>query len=224
MTVLLVEDHRELAQWLATELRHAGWAPEIASTAADARHRVRQRSYDVLLVDIGLPDGDGIALCRDLRAMTDAPLLMVTARQDVEDRVRALDSGADDYLAKPFAVDELLARMRAIRRRHHHDDGPILECGPLRVWVEERRAEVAGAPLALSRREFDLLAVLMRHPGRVYTREALLEAAWGYDFYGESNVVDVTVRRLRGRIAEAAGIELEAVRGVGYRLASPPPP
>lgn len=223
MTVLIVEDHRELAAWMTTELRHAGWTVTTSPTAADALHRVRYNPFDVILIDIGLPDVDGISLCHQLRQMTDAPILMVTARQSLNDRVAALDGGADDYLAKPFAVEELLARMRAILRRTRPDAGPILELGHIRLWTEERRCEAKGVPLRLSRREFDLLAALLRYPRRVFTREDLLEAAWGYDFYGESNVIDVTVRRLRDRLGDDVGVQIVAVRGIGYRIEVPPP-
>lgn len=218
MTVLLVEDHRALAQWLTGELQHAGWSVARATTGAEARQLVRQRAYDVLLVDIGLPDVDGVDLCQELRAITPAPILMITARHDIPERVRALDRGADDYLPKPFAIEELVARMRAILRRTRGEPGPILECGPVRIFVEERRVEVEGTTLALSRREFDLLVVLARHPGRVFPRDALLESAWGYDFYGESNVVDVTIRRLRSRLEAFPTLDVQSVRGVGYRL------
>ena len=218
MTVLLVEDHRALAQWLTGELQHAGWTVARAATAAEARQLVRRRTYDVLLVDIGLPDADGVDLCQELRTMTPAPILMITARHDIPERVRALDHGADDYLPKPFAIEELVARMRAILRRTRGEPGPVLECGPARIFVEERRVEVEGQTLTLTRREFDLLVVLARHPGRVFARDALLESAWGYDFYGESNVVDVTIRRLRARLEPFPGLDVQAVRGVGYRL------
>lgn len=218
MTVLLVEDHRALAQWLTGELQHAGWTVARAATAAEARELVRRRTYDVLLVDIGLPDADGVDLCQELRTTTPAPILMITARHDIPERVRALDHGADDYLPKPFAMEELVARMRAILRRTRGEPGPVLECGPARIFVEERRVEVEGRTLMLTRREFDLLVVLARHPGRVFPRDALLESAWGYDFYGESNVVDVTIRRLRARLEPFPALDVQAVRGVGYRL------
>ncbi|MDA8201086.1 MAG: response regulator transcription factor [Thermaerobacter sp.] len=218
MTVLLVEDHRALAQWLTGELQHAGWTVVRAGTAAEAQQLVRRRTYDVLLVDIGLPDADGVDLCQELRTITPAPILMITARHDIPERVRALDHGADDYLPKPFAIEELVARMRAILRRTRGEPGPVLECGPARIFVEERRVEVEGQTLTLTRREFDLLVVLARHPGRVFARDALLESAWGYDFYGESNVVDVTIRRLRSRLEPFPALDVQAVRGVGYRL------
>lgn len=218
MTVLIIEDHRELAQWMSVELTHAGWQVDVAYSAAQALTAARQQVFDAILIDIGLPDEDGFSLCRKLKSFTRAAILMVTARQEISDRVKALDGGADDYVAKPFAIEELLARMRAVLRRTQAISGPVLEIGTVRLWPHEYRVEKNGQPLPIGRREFDLLAVFMHNPRRVLTRAELLEKAWGYDFYGESNVVDVTVRRLRERLGEDSRIEIVAVRGVGYSL------
>jgi DNA-binding response OmpR family regulator len=218
MTVLIVEDHRVMAEWLRDELRRAGWTPTVAGTAADAERAVRQSTFDVVLLDIGLPDGSGMDVCRRILQITKSSVIMLTARDSIPDRVQSLDIGADDYLTKPFAVEELLARMRAVIRRTQGDGGPLLERGRVRLWLEERRAECEGQDIPLSRREFDLLAVLMRHPGRVWSRQDLLENAWGYDFYGESNVVDVTIGRLRERLGIASGLTITAMRGIGYVL------
>ena len=217
LAILVVEDHAELARWMGTELAHVGWRPTLAHTSADARRHIASQHFDVVLIDIGLPDEDGIALCRSLRKLTSASLIMVTARQDVADRVEALDEGADDYIPKPFAVADLLARIRAVVRRSRHEPGPVLELADVRLWPEERRVEVSGEALTLSRREFELLRVLLASPQRVHSRDSLLEAAWGYDFEGESNVVDVTVGRLRERL-RSASVEILPVRGVGYRI------
>lgn len=217
LSVLIIEDHEELARWMRTELSHVGWRAELAKDAGEARQRVRTRIFDVILIDIGLPDEDGIHLCRALRGVTAASILMVTARQGVEDRVQALDGGADDYLPKPFAIEELLARIRAVLRRVRQEPGPVLEMGDIRLWPEERRVEWQGREVAMGRREFDLLHALMRRPRQVHHRERLIESAWGYDFDGGSNVVDVTIGRLRERL-RGARVEVVSVRGVGYRL------
>ncbi|CAB1129016.1 Transcriptional regulatory protein TcrA [Candidatus Hydrogenisulfobacillus filiaventi] len=216
--VLIVEDRPEVAQWLRTELFHAGWVPDTAPDGATARAKAQGGVYDIILLDIMLPDEDGFRVAAALRQVTAAPIIMVTARQALEDRVRALDGGADDYLAKPFAVEELLARMRAVLRRVRGRPAPVLEVGDLRIRPEERQAEQGGRPLPLGRREFDLLRVLAEHENRVLSREQLLEQAWGYEFYGESNVVDVTVRRLREHLDPQGGVVIAAVRGVGYVL------
>lgn len=217
LTVLVVEDHAELSEWLRTELAHAGWRPTLARTAEEARRLVAGHAFDAVLIDIGLPDEDGIALCRCLRTRTTASILMVTARHELRDRVLALDSGADDYVEKPFAIEELLARIRAVVRRARQEPGLVLEFGDLRLWPDDRRTEVGGEGLVLSRREFDLLSALLHGPRRVHSRAQLLEAAWGYDFEGESNVVDVTIGRLRERLRRSS-VEIVPVRGVGYRL------
>ncbi|WP_171822662.1 response regulator transcription factor [Sulfobacillus thermosulfidooxidans] len=218
MRVLIVEDHSELARWLQNELNHVGWQCDVAATVDRAYTMVHHSFYDIILLDIMLPDGDGIALCRQLRHITSAAMIMITARDDLHDRVHALDDGADDYVTKPYAVEELLARIRAILRRTHGDPGPVLEFNDLRLWPEERTVAQNGVFLSLSRREFDLLLVFMQNPNRVLSRDQLLEKAWGYDFYGESNVVDVTVRRLRDHLSPEGHVMITTVRGVGYML------
>lgn len=215
MRVLVVEDHLDVWQWLGSELRHRGWDPQWSRTADDARQQVRYGTYQVILLDIMLPDGDGVALCQEFRTVTSSPIIMVTARHDVQDRVQALDGGADDYVTKPYAIEELMARVRAVRRRMESESGPILELGPFRLAVEERMVQIHGQVLPLSRREFDLLRVFFENPRKVLTRDQLLEKAWGYDFYGESNVVDVTVRRLRDHLPSSEW-NIISVRGVGY--------
>lgn len=218
MRILMVEDHQDVAHWLCSELRHYRWTCDVAKSVKQAISMARHGCYGLILLDIMLPDGDGITLCHDLRTFTNVPILMVTAKDGLDGRVRALNDGADDYITKPFAVEELIARMRAILRRHNGDRGPTLEFGSLRVWPEERRAEQLGTPLALSRREFELLLVFMENANNVLSRDRILEKAWGYDFYGESNVVDVAVRRLRDHLNDNATIEIIAIRGVGYSL------
>ncbi|MDA8205810.1 MAG: response regulator transcription factor [Thermaerobacter sp.] len=217
---MIVEDHREIARWLKGELAHYQWRAEIAETVEMALALARRRSYPVILLDIMLPDGDGIALCQRLRNFTNAAILMVTAKDDVRDRIRALDDGADDYIIKPFSVEELMARIRAVLRRSSGDRGPVVEFQDLRLWPEERAAEQNGQPLNLSRREFALLSVLMQNANRVLSRDQLLEQAWGYDFYGESNVVEVTVRRLRDHLQRDGKVTISTLRGVGYILRS----
>ncbi len=216
--VLIVEDHREVASWLQTSFAHFGWQCEVAHAVELAQSMARHQSYQVILLDVMLPDGDGMALCRQLRAFTNAAIIMVTAKDDLRDRIQALDDGADDYVIKPFAIEELLARIRAVLRRTSGDRGPVLEFHDLRLWPEERMVEQNGTPLGLSRREFELLQALMENPNQVLSRDQLLEKAWGYDFYGESNVVDVTIRRLRDHLASDGQVVIATIRGVGYVL------
>ncbi len=218
MRVLIVEDHREIARWLEQELSHWGWQCDVAHNVELARTMARHQCYHVILLDIMLPDGDGMDLCRQLREFTNAAIIMVTAKDDLQDRIHALDGGADDYVIKPFAVEELRARIRAVLRRTSGERGPVLEFHDLRLWPEERTAEQNAKPLNLSRREFELLSVFMENPNRALSRDQLLEKAWGYDFYGESNVVDVTVRRLRDHLARDGQVVIATLRGVGYVL------
>ncbi len=218
--ILIVEDHPEVARWLQGELQHFGWHSDVCGTVQLAQSMARHQSYQVLLLDIMLPDGNGIDLCRYLRKFTKAAIIMVTAKDELPDRVQALEDGADDYLIKPFAIDELQARIRAVLRRTFKESGPILEFHDLRLWPEERLVEQRGEALNLSRREFELLLVFMQNPNRALSRDQLLEKAWGYDFYGESNVVDVTVRRLRDHLAADSAVNIATLRGIGYMLTS----
>ncbi len=215
MRILVIEDHQEVWQWMATEFRHRGWQAHHASSADHGILMARHGSYDTILLDIMLPDQDGLAVCKALRQFTRVSIIMVTARSDIRDRVQALNDGADDYLVKPFAMDELVARIQAVhRRRFPPAEDDVLEWGDLRMFVNRRVVQHHEQELRFSRREFDLLKVFMEHPGQVMSREVLLERAWGYDFYGESNVVDVTVRRLREHLT--GSVSIGTVRGLGY--------
>lgn len=218
MRVLIVEDHPEMGRWLMRELDKVKWECDLAETAAAALSLARQDTYDIVLLDVMLPDKSGIELCQELTKLGNAARIMVTARDAVSDRIEALDKGADDYIIKPFAIGELIARMRAISRRTIGDRGPVLEFCDLRLWVEERSVEQQGQSIELSRREFDLLRAFMNHTKKVLTRDQLLELAWGYVFYAESNVVDVTVKRLRERLNPDGQVVIETVRGIGYVL------
>jgi DNA-binding response OmpR family regulator len=179
--------------------------------------------YDAVILDVMLPGKDGFAVCRALRERRmNAPILMLTARDAVADRVRGLDSGADDYLVKPFALSELLARLRALLRRDAPHRGPVLAAGDLRLDPAARQVERAGRPIELTPRLFALLEYFLRHPNQVLTREMIEAHIWSYDYDGASNVVDVYVRRLRAQIDDPFDVKLlETVRGAGYRLRAP---
>jgi two-component system, OmpR family, response regulator len=218
--VLLVEDEAKLAALVARGLTERGDVVDAVGTGTEALTSARGGKYDVILLDVMLPDLDGFAVCQRLRAeRVWTPVLMLTARTAVADRITGLDSGADDYLAKPFAFQELLARMRALARR-----GPVprpteLEVGTLRLDPAGRRVWRGETELSLSTREFTLLETLMRRPDQVLTREQLLALAWGDHHAVASNVVDVYVRYLRAKIDRPFGVStLQTVRGVGYRL------
>ena len=220
MRVLVVEDEPKMADLLARGLREEGHAADVAATGEDALWMARAVDYDVIVLDVMLPGADGMETCRSLRtAGVWSPVLMLTARDAVGDRVTGLDSGADDYVLKPFSFDELLARLRALVRRVPHERPAVLETGRLRLDPGQRRAWHAGTELHLSRKAFSLLEAFMRRPGQTLSREQLLEAAWDMAFESRSNIVDVYVRSLREQIGADA---IETVRGVGYRLRADP--
>jgi two-component system, OmpR family, response regulator len=218
--VLVVEDDVKMAAAIRRGLRFEGIVVDVAGAGEEAIRLVGATDYDAVLLDVMLPDVDGFETCRRLRSQGAwVPILMLTARDAVEDRVRGLDTGADDYLTKPFSLAELLARLRALARRGPVERPAVLELGDLRldpatheVWRGEHRID-------LSAREFALLETFMRRPGRVLTQLQLLEAAWDLGYEQRSNVVEVYVRYLREKIDRPFGLEsLETVRGVGYRL------
>jgi two-component system OmpR family response regulator len=218
--VLLVEDDVGMAAAVRRALRAAGVIADVATNGGDAMWMVRAAEYDAMVLDVMLPDVDGFETCRRLR--TDGvwvPILMLTARDAVEDRVRGLDAGADDYLRKPFSLAELLARLRALARRGAVERPTVMEVGELRLDPATREVWRGEAEIELSAREFALLEAFMRRPGRVLSQDQLLEAAWDLGFEHRSNVVEVYVRYLREKIDRPFGVEsLETVRGMGYRL------
>jgi DNA-binding response OmpR family regulator len=220
MRILMIEDNRRLSAALKECLIEAGYAVDVAGDGATGESFAVAATYDAIILDILLPVKDGLAVCRALRAQgVNTPVLMLTARDTVEDRVCGLDSGADDYLVKPFALSELLARLRALLRREAPDKRGILEVGDLRLDPAAHRVERDGQAIELTPRQFALLEYFMRHPNQLLTREQIESHLWSYDYEGTSNVVDVYVRRLRRQIDEPFPTPLlETVRGVGYRL------
>jgi two-component system OmpR family response regulator len=220
MRVLVVEDEKKLAALLARGLREEGYSADVAERGEDALWMAMSATYDAILLDVMLPGSDGFEVCRRLRKEgVWSPVLMLTARDAVDDRVTGLDSGADDYLSKPFAFDELLARLRALMRRPPVERPTVLEVGDLRLDPAMHRVWRGDTELQLSAKEFALLEAFMRKPGAVLTRSQLLDSAWDMGFERRSNVVDVNVRYLREKIDRPFGREtLETVRGVGYRL------
>jgi two-component system OmpR family response regulator len=218
--ILIVEDQPKMADVLHRGLTRAGLSVDVVELGADALVRAGATEYDAIVLDAMLPDIDGLDVCRRLRAERIwSPVLMLTARAGVPDRVDGLDAGADDYLAKPFAFDELLARLRALGRRGPVERPPVLEIGDLRLDPAGYRAWRGETALELSAKELALLEIFMRNPGQVLSRFTLLEHAWEGEYENRSNVVDVYVRLLREKIDRPFGrASLETVRGVGYRL------
>ena len=220
MRVLIVEDELRMAGLIRRGLTHEGMAADVAATGHDALVRASAHDYDAVVLDVMLPDLDGFEVCRRLRTGGIwSPVLMLTARDSVEDRVAGLDSGADDYLVKPFAFAELLARLRAVARRGETGRPAVLTVGGLRLDPATREVTRDAATIALSAKEFALLETFMRRPGEVLSRLHLLEHAWDFAYENRSNVVDVYVGHLRRKIDEPFGKRsLETVRGAGYRL------
>jgi two-component system, OmpR family, response regulator len=218
--ILIVEDEPKMADVLRRGLTRAGLAADVVGLGADALIRAGATEYDAIVLDAMLPDLDGLEVCRRLRAeRLWCPVLMLTARAGVPDRVDGLDAGADDYLAKRFAFEELLARLRALARRGSVERPPVLAVDDLRLDPAGHRAWRGDVPLDLSAKEFAMLEIFMRNPGQVLSRFTLLEHAWEGEYENRSNVVDVYVRMLRDKIDRPFGrATLQTVRGVGYRL------
>jgi two-component system OmpR family response regulator len=224
MRILLVEDHAKLAGLLRRGLREEGITAEVVGTGADGIWRASEDAYDVLVLDVMLPDLDGLEVCRRLReADVRTPVLMLTAVGSVPDRVAGLEAGADDYLVKPFAFDELLARLRALARRVTVVPTSELRVGDLRLDPRARRVYRADTEIVLTGQEFALLEAMARRPGEVLSREQLVHLAWDLAYEARSNVVDVCVKGLRDRIDRPFGRRsVETVRGLGYRLVEDP--
>jgi DNA-binding response OmpR family regulator len=224
--VLVVEDEVDLARALVRGLRRDGYAVDAAHTATEAFDKLAVTPYDIVCLDLNLPDGDGLDVCRRIRAShrqldgTDLPrVMMLTARDSLDDRVVGLDDGADDYLVKPFALPELLARMRALTRRRTVGAGAVLEVGSLTLDTAKHRAFVDGAELDLTNREFALLRYFMLHPGDVLPAERLLDHVWDEHIDPFTNTVRVTISNLRRKLASAGLVSgIETVVGSGYRL------
>jgi two-component system, OmpR family, response regulator MtrA len=221
--VLLVEDDRSIREMTAVGLRRAGFDVTTAAAGDEALAAVEAGRFDVLVLDVMLPGRDGFEVCREVRRTRSTPIVMLTARADSHDIVTGLELGADDYVTKPFELPVLIARLRAVLRRGVAPEQPERRTvGDLEIDEAAFRARRAGRELTLTATEFRLLAQLAARPGQVYTRELLLEQVWGYDFLGDSRLVDVAVQRLRAKV-DADGLPplITTVRGVGYRLERP---
>jgi two-component system OmpR family response regulator len=220
MNILIVEDNPSVARLLQQATNEAGYTNQLETDGLKALRLAQQINFDLILLDVMLPGMDGMEVCRRLRAAgKETLILMITARDTTEDKVDGLDAGADDYVAKPFKIAELLARMRALLRRGQSSAMPILQVGDLTLDPSTRQAMRAGKNIDLSATEYSLLEYLMRHPGRVLTRSVILEHVWDYDFGGTDNVLDVYIMYLRKKIDKGNPEPLiHTVRGVGFRM------
>lgn len=225
-TILLVEDDPVLSETLRYNLEREGYAVINAQDGVVGLERARRDQPDMVILDVMLPRLDGFSICRILRQESEVPILILTARQDEIDRIAGLELGADDYVAKPFSLGELLARVRAIMRRSDRRISmlrEVLDAGAIRLDTGSRRAWRDNVELNLSQKEFDLLACLMRNRGIALSRDVLLERVWGYDFLGDSRTVDVHIRWLREKVEPDPGkpTYIQTVRGIGYRFEAP---
>jgi two-component system response regulator MtrA len=225
--ILLVEDDSSIREVTALGLGAAGFGVTTAADGAEALERWRADQPDLVLLDVMLPKLDGLEVLRAIRREATTPVVMLTARADTIDVVVGLESGADDYVRKPFEMPELVARVRAALRRHQAvaaaDGSATVSLGPLRIDTAGRTVTRDGVEISLTRTEFDLLAELAQHPGQVFTREALLDRVWGYDYLGDSRLVDVAIGRLRAKVESdpANPALVVTVRGAGYKAARP---
>ncbi|MBQ8798971.1 MAG: response regulator transcription factor [Lachnospiraceae bacterium] len=220
--ILIVEDDNKIARFVELELRHEGYKTETASDGRTGLAKALEPQTDLVLLDIMLPELSGMEVCRRIRQESSVPIIMLTAKGDVTDKVAGLDMGANDYMTKPFAIEELLARIRvALKQRANagKKEMTALAYGKLSVDLATREVSYDGEQLTLTKKEFDLLAFLLKNKNRAVSREELLSAVWDYDYAGDTNVVDVYVRYLRQKVEERLGIRfIETVRGVGYMI------
>lgn len=223
--ILIIEDEKKIARFLELELKHEGYDVLTAYDGRSGLDLAQSKHPDLLILDLMLPELSGIEVCRRIRHISDVPIIMLTAKDDVSDKVMGLDMGADDYVTKPFAIEELLARIRvAIKKRRIHnsnteDTRNMLTEGPVTIDLSSWQVRVNDQVINLTKKEFDMLKYLMEHKGKAVTREQLLNDVWGYDFIGDSNIVDVYIRYLRHKIDDHFQIKMiHTIRSVGYLL------
>lgn len=221
--VLIVEDERRIARFLQMELEHEGMSTAIEDNGRRAYERIMQENYDLILLDVMLPDMDGFTICRKVRELSQVPIIMLTAKDDIDDKVQGLDIGADDYITKPFATPELLARMRVVLRRQESQreareaQEKILSVKNLTMYPARHEVKVEAVPVELTKKEYDLLEYLLRNKRTVLTRDQILSKVWDYDYMGDTNVVDVYIRYLRQKLDDRFQEKyIHTMRGVGY--------
>ncbi|MGP9436971.1 heavy metal response regulator transcription factor [Ewingella sp. AOP8-B2-18] len=223
MKILIVEDEEKTAEYLRNGLNEAGYTADWAANGIDGLHMARENAYDLILLDVMLPEMDGWTVMERLRIHSQTPVLFLSARGALEDRLRGLGLGADEYLVKPFSYAELLARIRIILRRGQPQSGDVLTLADLVVDIEKFRCERAGKRITLTNKEFKLLVCFLQHPGQVLSRTFLASRVWDMNFDSDTNVVDVAVRRLRQKIDEPFDTQLiHTIHGVGYRCEAEP--
>ncbi len=221
LKIFIVEDEHRIARYLQLELEHEGFAAECEENGRRALERIVQGDYALILLDVMLPEMDGLTICRRVRELSDVPIIMLTAKDEIEDKVNGLDLGADDYITKPFAIQELLARIRAALRKHvavkDEPAGEVLTVRNLRLYPSRYEVLVGEESVELTKKEYSLLEYMLRNKRTVLTRDQILQQVWGYDYVGDTNVVDVYIRYLRAKLDDRFGEKyIYTMRGVGY--------
>ena len=219
--VLIVEDEAKIGRFLQLELKHEGYSSELASDGRAGYQMAQSGDYDLIILDLMLPSLSGVEICRRLRAEGQTvPIIMLTAKDDVSDKVTGLDVGADDYMTKPFAIEELLARMRvALKKQTRNSEAPVLKGGEITLNKNKYEVHYQEEPVLLTKKEFELLSYLLMNRNMVLTREQIVENVWGYEYEAETNVTDVYIRYLRSKIDERFGTNyIKTIRGVGYQF------
>ncbi|WP_315907106.1 response regulator transcription factor [Priestia koreensis] len=217
--ILIIEDEESITEFLELELKHEGYEVEVAHSGRLGLEKALERDYDLILLDLMLPELSGIEVCRRLTSVKDTPIIMLTARDSVMDRVMGLDNGAEDYIPKPFSIEELFARMRVVFRRKEKTENQLdhkLSFKDIELDTISRTVKKSAKDIELTKREYDLLLFFLQNINRVLTREIIMDRIWGYDYYGETNVVDVYVRHLRSKINLESENYIDTIRGVGY--------
>lgn len=217
--ILIVEDEKQMADFITLELKHEGYEVDICYDGEQGYENAINKNYDIILLDIMLPKINGMEVCRRLRMKRDTPIIMLTAKEDITDKVNGLDIGADDYLTKPFEIEKLLARMRVILRRKSQaiNQSKIIQVADLKLDLEKKQVTRNDKNIELTKKEYELLEYLMKNNGIVISREKIIEAVWNYDFVGDTKIVDVFIRYLRSKIDDGYDKKLiNTVRGFGY--------
>ncbi len=223
-TIIVVDDEKNIVQLARLYLNKEGFNVEAAYDGAQALEKAKALRPDLIILDIMMPEMDGLTVCRELRKTSNVPIIMLTARSDDVDRIVGLELGADDYVTKPFNPRELVARVKAVLRRASQEvpSQPVLEADGLRLDTASREVHIDGEPVTLRTKEFDLLAAFLRHQGIVLDRERLLQLVWGSDYYGDTRTIDVHVAWLREKLSPAKRVKIQTVWGVGYKLVVTP--
>jgi DNA-binding response OmpR family regulator len=216
--ILVVDDERSIVDFIRLGLQYEGFRVETAGDGQAALRLISEFKPHVVVVDVMMPKLDGLAVAAALKGNKDTGVIILSAKDDVQDRIKGLEVGADDYLVKPFDFGELLARIRAVLRRRNQGAGPVLQVGDVSLDEATREVYRAGRAVALSAREFDLLRLLMMHPNQVLPRDRILDQVWGYNFFGDANNVEVYIRYLRQKLGDEKHQLIQTVRGVGYRI------